>query len=162
RRARPPPAPLGPGPGRAPRRDRRGPPHAQARRARRPRLDPGRAAADAPLTTGPPARPVWKNGRVGNEQRVVVTTAEEARGLAIRERAYEHGREAAVEWLGPGMVLVTAPGRTAQGVADRRAEGPRVYPRHRTGESALLDPGADRERVAETAVATVREAGVAD
>lgn len=103
---------------------------------------------------------MWKNGRVGNEQRVVVSTAEESRSLAIRELESELGPEAAVEPLGPDMVLVTAPGLTAQEVADRCEEAPLVFPRHLTVESALLDPGADLERVAETAVAVVREAGV--
>jgi 23S rRNA (cytidine2498-2'-O)-methyltransferase len=105
------------------------------------------------LTTGPPAGRVWKNGLVGNEQRVVVSTAEESLSLAIRELELELGPEAAVEPLGPDMVRVTAPGLTAQEVADRCEEAPLVFPRHVTVESALLAPGADLEQVAETALA---------
>ncbi len=112
------------------------------------------------MTNGGRAGAVWQNGRVFTEQRVVVSAAEESLPLAIRELELELGPEAAVEPIGPETVVVTAPGLTAQEVADRCEEAPLVFPRHLTVESALLAPDADLDRIADAALEAVREAGV--
>ncbi|WP_197034671.1 SAM-dependent methyltransferase [Glycomyces sp. NRRL B-16210] len=93
-----------------------------------------------------------------HEQRIVVSAAEESLPLAIRELELDFGPEAKVEPIGPEMAVITAPGLTAQEVADRCEAAPLVFPRHLTVETALLDADADLDRIAEAALAAVRQA----
>lgn len=95
-----------------------------------------------------------------HDPRIVVSAAEESLPLAIRELELDFGSEAKVEAIGPEMAVVTAPGLTAQEVADRCEAAPLVFPRHLTVEAALLDADADLDRIAAAALAAVREAGL--
>ncbi|WP_460498969.1 SAM-dependent methyltransferase [Glycomyces tarimensis] len=97
-----------------------------------------------------------------SEQRVIVSAVEESLSLAIRELEREFGPEAKAEPIGPDMAVLTAPGLTAQEVADRCEEAPLVFPRHLTVESAVLGPEADLDRTAAAALEAVRGAGVGD
>lgn len=114
-----------------------------------------------PVTFTPgPASLVWKTGPMFSDQRVVVSTAEESLPLVVQELELEFGSEAKVEPLGPEMVVLTAPGLTAQEVADRCEEAPLVFPRHLTVEAAMLPAGTDLEQIADAAIKAAQEFGV--
>ncbi|RRS00191.1 cell division protein FtsJ [Glycomyces terrestris] len=97
---------------------------------------------------------------VFDEQRVVVSAAEESLPLAIRELELDFGPEAKVEQIAPETAVITAPGLTAQEVADRCIAAPLVFPRHITVQAAMLGAGTGIDQVAEAALAEVREAGI--
>lgn len=85
---------------------------------------------------------------------MVVSAAEESLPLAIQELEIEFGPTAKVEPMGPEIAVLTAPGLTAQEVADRCEEAPLVFPRHLTVEAAMME-AANLERIADTALEVV-------